>query len=117
MCDPSKNDASKSASRVEQRVDFAAQHPRQIGIFCPITFRAGIAERVRIVSAPVLLSDDVLNVESQEVGLVFVKAAVFTATACPLPDEGPERGIHHSPGELVRSWRAFDFRMATKVSK
>jgi hypothetical protein len=44
-----------------------------------------------------------------------VEAAILTAMACPLPNEGPQGGIHHSPGELLRSWRAFDLRMATKV--
>ena len=62
-----------------------------------------------------LLRDYVLDVEGKEIVIILVQAAVLTATACPLPDEGPERGIHHSPGELARSWRAFDLRMATKV--
>ena len=55
------------------------------------------------------------DVESDDIIVVFVEVAVFTATACPLPDEGPESGIHHSPEELARSWRAFDLRMAMKV--
>jgi hypothetical protein len=44
-----------------------------------------------------------------------VQLTVLTAAARPLPDKGPESDIHHSPGELPRSWRAFDLRMATKV--
>ena len=62
-----------------------------------------------------LLGDDVLDVKRQEIGVVFVKPAVFTAAAGPFPDEGPERGIHHSPEEAARSWRALDFRMAINV--
>jgi hypothetical protein len=31
-----------------------------------------------------------LDVEGQKVGVVFVQAAVFTAVASQLPDEGPE---------------------------
>jgi hypothetical protein len=54
-----------------------------------------------------LLGDDVLNVERQEVGIVFVKPAVVTATAGPLPDEGPKSGVHHSPWELGEKLAGF----------
>jgi hypothetical protein len=37
----------------------------------------------------VLLGDDMCDVEGQEIGVALVQLAVFTATACPLPDEGP----------------------------
>jgi hypothetical protein len=50
-----------------------------------------------------LFANDVLDLERKRAGVLFVKMAVFAATACPLPDEGPERGIHHSPEELARS--------------
>jgi hypothetical protein len=43
--------------------------------------------------------------------------AVFAATARPVPDEVSQHSIHHSPRREARSWRAFDFRMATNVSK
>ena len=62
-----------------------------------------------------LLGDHVLDVEGEQIIIILVQVAVLTATAGALPDEGAERGIHHSPGELARSWRAFDLRMATKV--
>jgi hypothetical protein len=48
----------------------------------------------------VLLGDDMLNMERQEVGVVFVKEAVFTAMTCLLSDEALERGLHHSPGVI-----------------
>ena len=64
-----------------------------------------------------LLGNDVLDLERKPTGVFFMKMAVFAAMACPLPDEGSERCIHHSPPLAARSWRAFDFRMATKVSK
>jgi hypothetical protein len=76
---------------------------------------SGKAKDVGIVGPAVLLRDNVLNVKRQEIGVVLVQPAVFTATACPLPDEGPESGVHHSPWELARSWRALDLRMATNV--
>jgi hypothetical protein len=60
-------------------------------------FRASKAKGFGIVLPAMLLGDDVLNVERKEIGVVLVQAAVFTTTACPLPDEGPESGIHHSP--------------------
>ena len=47
----------------------------------------------------------------------FMKVAVFAAICGPLPDEGSEHSVHHSPGRAARSWRAFDLRMATNVSK
>ena len=50
-------------------------------------------------------------------GIFLVQTTVFTATAGPLPDKGPESGVHHSPWELARSWRALDLRMATNVPK
>lgn len=62
-----------------------------------------------------LLGNDVLNVEGDEIVVFFVEAAVFTTMACPLPDEGPESGVHYSPGELASSWRALDLSMATNV--
>ena len=62
-----------------------------------------------------LLGNHVFDVEGKEIVIFLVQMAVFTATACPLPDEGSERSIHHSPAVLARSWRAFDFRMATNV--
>jgi hypothetical protein len=63
----------------------------------------------------VLLGDDVLDVERDEIVVLFVKAAVITTMACPLPDKGPESGVHYPPGELASSWRAFDLRMAMNV--
>jgi hypothetical protein len=50
-----------------------------------------------------LLGDYMLHMEGKEIVIILVQAAVFTATACPRPDKGPERGIHHSPGVLARS--------------
>lgn len=55
--------------------------------------------------------------QEQEIGIALVQPAVFAATARALPDEGPESGVHHSPSELARSWRALDLRMATNVPK
>ncbi len=90
-------------SRIEQREKPAIQKAGEIGAFGPVAFRAGVTEQIRIIAAPVFFGDDMLDVESEEVCIVFVQAAVFTATACPLPDEGPEGGIHHSPAELASS--------------
>jgi len=64
-----------------------------------------------------LLGNDVLDLERKRAGVFFTKMAVFATPACPLSDEGSERSIHYSPRLGARSWRAFDFRMATKVSK
>jgi hypothetical protein len=80
-------------------------------------FGAGKAKDIRIVGPTVLLGDNVLNVKRQEIGVVLMKPAVFTATTRPLPNEGPESGVHHSPWELARSWRALDLRIATNVLK
>ena len=62
-----------------------------------------------------LPSNDLLDVERQEIGIVLVKAAVFTASTCSLTDEGPQSSVHHSPRELARSCRAFDLSVATNV--
>ena len=104
-------------SRLEERIQLSAEKPSQIRPFSPITLRAGVTEAIWIVGASVLLGNDVFDLEGKRSGVFFTKMAVFAATACPLPDEGPERGVHHSPVELARSWRAFDFRIATNVSK
>jgi hypothetical protein len=40
-----------------------------------------------------------LDMESEEIGIVLVQPAVFTPPPGPLPDEGPESGIHQSPSE------------------
>ncbi len=61
-----------------------------------------------------LSGHDVFNVECQEVSVLFVQAAVFTAAACTLADEAPEPCIHYAPRLLASNWRAFDLRMATK---
>jgi hypothetical protein len=95
----------------------AAEKACQIRSLGPVAVGAGKAMNVRIVRPAVLLGDHVLNVEGQEIGVVLVKPAVFTAAARPLPDQGPESGVHHSPWESARSWRAFDLRMATNVPK
>jgi hypothetical protein len=50
-----------------------------------------------------LFGDYMFNVIGKEIVVILVQAAILTTTACPLPDECPERGIHHSPGELARS--------------
>jgi len=47
-----------------------------------------------MVGPAMLLGDDMLNVEGHEV-VVFMQPAVFTTTACPFPDKGPESGVHH----------------------
>jgi hypothetical protein len=65
----------------------------------------------------VLFGNDMLGVEGEKIVIVLMQAAVFTATACPLPDIGSESHVHYSPGELARSWRALDLRMATNVLK
>ena len=102
-------------ARVEQRIQLAAESSGQIWPLGPIAFRARPTKRVRVVLPAVLLGDHMLDMEGEEIVIVFVQAAVLTAAARPLPDEGPERGIHQSPWEWASSWRAFDFRMATKV--
>src|SRR5271157_645365 len=104
-------------SRIEYGIELAAEKACQIGPLGPVAFGAGKAKDVRIVGSTMLLGDDMLNVERQEIGVVFVQPAVFTATASPHPDKGPESGVHHSPWELARSWRALDLRMATNVPK
>jgi len=104
-------------ARVEERIQLAVQQSGQIRPFGLVAFGAGPTERVRVVNAAMLPGDHVLDVEDQNVVVFVVNAAVFTLAACPLPDEGPERGIHPLPGELASSWRAFDLRMATKVLK
>jgi hypothetical protein len=50
-----------------------------------------------------LLGNYVFHMKIEEIIIILVQAAVLTAVGCPLPDEGPERGIHQSPGELARS--------------
>src|SRR5258707_2959541 len=98
---------------VEERIELSVENSRQVRPFGPIALRTGQAQGFRIVGAAMLLGDDVLDVEQQEIGVVFVKVAVFTPMACALPNEGPQNGIHHSPGVPARSWRALDLRMAT----
>ncbi|HJT35946.1 MAG TPA: hypothetical protein VJ783_28215 [Pirellulales bacterium] len=57
-----------------------------------------------------------LDVQRKQIVVILVQAAIFTAAACALPDEGTESGIYsHLPEELARSWRAFDLRIATTV--
>lgn len=53
-----------------------------------------------------------IGATGEEIVVILVQ---FTAMARPLPDEGPQSGVHHSAEELARSWRALDLRMATKV--
>jgi hypothetical protein len=64
-----------------------------------------------------LLGENVLNVESQEIGVVLVQPTILAPTSCSLPDEVPEAGVYHSLLIPARSWRALDFRMATNVPK
>jgi hypothetical protein len=103
--------------RRQPRLWLAAEEACQIGPLGPIAFGAGKAKDVGIVGPAVLLCDDVLNMEGPKIGIVLVQSAVFTAMAGPLSDEGPESGVHQSPSELARSWRALDLRMATNVPK
>ena len=114
---PTEVTAPGLLARVEKRIQLAAQQTGKVRAFGPVTLGACPAEAVGIVRASMLPRDDVLDLELKRAGVVFVKAAVFAATSCPLPHEGPERGIHHSPEELARSWRALDLRMATNVLK
>jgi hypothetical protein len=88
---------------------------RDIGPLGPVAFGAGKAKELWIVSATVLLCNDMLNMERQKVRVLLVKPTVFTGTPSPISDECPEGGVHHSPWELARSWRALDLRMATNV--
>jgi hypothetical protein len=62
-----------------------------------------------------LFGDDVFDVKRQEIGVVPVQTAVFTAIAGPVSNERSKGGIHQSPGESARSCRALDLRMAMKV--
>jgi hypothetical protein len=62
-----------------------------------------------------LFGDHLFDVKGAVIVIILVQAAVLTAAACPRSDKGPERGIHHSLGELARRWRALDLRKATKV--
>ena len=96
-------------------IELAAEKARQIRSLGPVAFSARKTQDVRIVGPAVLLTDDVIDVETQEIRVILVQAAVFAAMACPLPDESPESGLHHSAFELARSWRALDLRMATNV--
>ena len=75
-------------SRVEERIQLAAEQSRQIRSFGPITLRAGVAEATGIVRASMLLVNDVLDLERKRAGVFFTKVAVFATTACPLPDDG-----------------------------
>jgi hypothetical protein len=84
-------------SRIEKGIEFAAEKACKIGPLGPVAFGAGKAKDVWIVGPAMLPGDDVLNVERQEIGVFLVQPAVFTTTAGPLPDEGPESGVHHSP--------------------
>src|SRR5262245_17936888 len=102
-------------SGIEQWIELSREKAGEVWPLCPVAFRAGVTECVRIVGAAMLHGDDVLNMKGQEVVVVFVQAAVLTAAAGPLANEGPESGVHHSRGEWARSCRAFDLRMATKV--
>jgi hypothetical protein len=63
------------------------------------------------------VGNDVIDLERKPAGVFFMEMAIFAATSRPLADEGLKLSIHHSPGRAARSWRALDFRMATKVSK
>ena len=68
---PAKMTGPVLLSRIVQRVNFPVQHSGKVGAFGPITFRTGVAEGFRIVASPVLLGNDMLNVECQEVGVAF----------------------------------------------
>ena len=81
-----------------------------------IAFGAGKAKIVCVVGAAMLPGDDVFNVKGLELVLVLMEPAVFTAAAGPLPGEGSEDFVHHSPLDAASSWRAFDFRMAMNVA-
>ena len=64
-----------------------------------------------------LFGGDVLDMERQKRRIVLVRLAIFAATACAFTNEGSECGVHHSSERAVRSWRALDLRMPTKVPK
>lgn len=62
-----------------------------------------------------LFGDYMFNVECNSIIVVLMETTIFASMVRPPTDEGTQRGAHHSPAELARSWRAFDLRMATNV--
>ena len=86
-----------------------------MGPFDPIAFGAGETQIVCIVQTTVLFRDRVLDVEADEIGVFFMKAKIFATAGSPVPDESPQGGIHHPPGDAARSCRALDLRMPTNV--
>jgi hypothetical protein len=90
-------------SRVEERIQLAAGQAGEIRPFGPGALRAGLAKTFGIVRATMLLGNDMLDLEPQRASIVFVKVAVFAAMAGPLPNEGSNGGVHHSPELAARS--------------
>ncbi|MCI0376680.1 MAG: hypothetical protein L0215_03660 [Gemmataceae bacterium] len=68
-----------------------------------------------MIVAAVLLGDDVFNMESEEIGVGFVKLTVLAAALRASTDHGANACPHQSPSDLANNWRAFDFNIATKV--
>lgn len=51
-----------------------------------------------MVGSTVLLGNDVIDVESEEVAIVFVNTAIFTAAAGSASNVIPKRGFHSCTG-------------------
>lgn len=79
-----------------------------------IAVMTGEGQVREVISAAVLLRDDVLDVEAKEPICFLEKAAVLAAVVRSGPDP-PSRGrIDHADGGWARSFRALAWRTAMK---
>jgi hypothetical protein len=79
---------------MEKRIELAPDKAGEVRPLRPVAFGTGQAQVVGVVPAAVLLRDDVFDVERQEIRVVLVKAAVFSAAVRPPPDESAASIIH-----------------------
>ncbi len=67
------------------------------------------------VRAPVLTGDDVFNVKRQVRFIILMDAAILTAVASPLPNDGAQGTFHRDLAWRVKSARALAWRIAMNV--
>ena len=92
------------APRMEQPHHFVGVgiETGEVGALVQITMMAGPREVLKIVRAPMLSRDDMLDVESVIAVMLLAQTAVFTPVVRPLPDALPKLQIHQEADGCLR---------------
>lgn len=104
------------ASRIEERdnVSSLGVDPRQVWPLVQVAVMAGQREVIRIISAAMLSSNDVLYVKRRDEKILLQRSAVFAAPPSSRPNKIADGPARHAPAARASAPRALACRTERK---